>query len=205
MVVNTVSNNNVSVENDTFAELSVVISSRLHEDTKTITAVIRKKKRLFFMRQRCFIQRLETIVIASYSAKRIHPFGISPFGIHPQRGSVRIADTSQRDWSWKDLSTSWISLHSGYVPMGLVLEVETKLVISKTHILKYQKRQRKQLFSIRNYAIFWHSHFSNSLNSECIFEQKKYATTNYRRSKTFTRKCTFVRKMAQREKALPNC
>jgi hypothetical protein len=26
--------------------------------------VIRKKKRLFFMRQRCFIQRLETTVIA---------------------------------------------------------------------------------------------------------------------------------------------
>jgi hypothetical protein len=64
MVVKTVSKSNVSVENSIFAEESVVISSRLQEETKTITAVIRKKKRLFFMRQRCCIQRLETTVIA---------------------------------------------------------------------------------------------------------------------------------------------
>jgi hypothetical protein len=58
MVVKTVSKSKVSVENSIFAEESVVISSRLHEDTKTITAVIRKKKRLFFMRQRWFKERV---------------------------------------------------------------------------------------------------------------------------------------------------
>jgi hypothetical protein len=89
MVVKTVSKSNVSVENSILAEESVVISSRLHEETKTITAVIRKKKRLFFMRQRCFKERGFASDIASYSAERI-----SPFGIHPHRGSVRLADKS---------------------------------------------------------------------------------------------------------------
>ena len=64
MVVNTVSNNNVSVENDTFAELSVVISSLRQEAMSNTAAANRKKKMLFFMRQRWFKERLETIVIA---------------------------------------------------------------------------------------------------------------------------------------------
>jgi hypothetical protein len=59
--------------------------------------VIRKKKRLFFMRQRWFKERGFASDIASYSAERISPFGIHPlvdqsalrirpFGIHPQCG-----------------------------------------------------------------------------------------------------------------------
>jgi hypothetical protein len=55
MVVNTVSNNKVSVEKVIFADESVVISSRLHEAMKTITETKMKMKKLFFIiRQRCF-------------------------------------------------------------------------------------------------------------------------------------------------------
>lgn len=88
MVVNTVSNNNVSVENDTFAELSVVISSLRQEAMSKTAAANRKKKMLFFMRQRWFKERLETIVIASNSAKRI-----SPKGICPQSGSINLCSS----------------------------------------------------------------------------------------------------------------
>ncbi len=71
MVVKTVSNNNVSVENDTFAELSVEISSLRQEAMSNIAAANRKKKRLFFMRQRWFKERLFASDIASKREEKL--------------------------------------------------------------------------------------------------------------------------------------
>lgn len=71
MVVNTVSNNNVSVENDTFAELSVVISSLRQEAMSSTTAANRKKKMLFFMRQRWFKERVFASDIASKREEKV--------------------------------------------------------------------------------------------------------------------------------------
>lgn len=94
MVVNTVSNNNVSVENDTFVELSVVISSLRQEAMSSTTAANRKKKRLFFMRQRWFKERVFARDIASKREEKLR--------------EVKSGEE--------------IIPRSGYIPLGLVLK-----------------------------------------------------------------------------------